>query len=137
MTTENSGQSADAGAARPRAGRPAEIARLVTMGTSGVVTFGLVGFFGLSDRQSSPDPGLVTTVPIRPAASVQPSPAAATTPGPTPMLGASAVSLATIVAGATVPSTPAPPVTAAPVPIAAPIVLAAPPPVDAVSEQSR
>ncbi len=99
MTTENSGQSADAGAARPRAGRPAEIARLVTMGTSGVVTFGLVGF-GLSDRQSSPDPGLVTTVAIQLAASVQPSPVAATTPGPTTTLGASAVSLATIVAGA-------------------------------------
>ncbi len=133
MTTEPSGPSGDAVGTRARAGRPAEIARLVTMGTSGVVTFGLVGFFGLSERQSSPDPGLATTVAtFQPATSGLPS---------TTALGANAVSLATVVTGATVPATtPVPTVTVgpvAPVAPAAPTVIAAPLPVDAVSEQSR
>ena len=138
--TEHSEESGDV--ARPttsqRPGRPAEVARLVTMGTSGIVTFGLVGYFGLSNRQSSPDPGLVTPpVAIQPAVDGPTAVAAATAPAPTTTLGASAVSLATILSGATASPVPVAQVTAAPVPTAAPTTFPAPPPVEVVSEQSR
>ena len=134
MTTDGDAAATaalDRMAARTRGGKPAEIARIVTAGTSGVVAFGLVGFFGLTERQATPEPATVSTVATTPGPSIPTTLA----PAPAPVAGATvatnAVPLTTILGEQ-------PPAPAAPAPApTAPIVAAPPPPVDIVSEQSR
>ena len=132
MTTDRDAAASaalDRVAARARGGKPAEVARIVIAGTSGIVAFGLVGFFGLTDRQATPEPAPATAVTTTPGPSIP------TTLAPAPVAGATvatnAVPLTTILGEQ-------PPAPAAPAPApTAPIVAAPPPPVDIVSEQSR
>jgi hypothetical protein len=107
---------------RTRSGGAADIARFATMGVTGVATFGLVGYFGLTDRSNGAEvPGTaVTPAPTPTAPQVGPMP---TTAVPlTTLLPATTASLAPT----TIPATSPPP------PVIAP-----PPPVDVVSEQSE
>ena len=95
---------------RNRSGGPADIARLATMGVTGVATFGLVGYFGLTERANGVE-----------------APATVVTPAPTPTepqvvpVPTTAVPLTTLLPATTAPLAPTTiPATSPPPPVTAP-----------------
>jgi hypothetical protein len=116
------------GPPRQRSGGSADVARFATMGVTGIATFGLVGYFGLTERT---DPVELPPTSVAPAPAPNPTPTEPTVPTPTTAVPLSTLLPATTapIAPTTIPATspPPPPVTVPP----------PPPPVDVVSRQSQ
>ena len=116
---------------RSRSGGAADAARFVTMGVSGIATFGLVGYFGVTERaQDAESPATTATS----AAPTSIAPAAVPVPSTAVPLTTLLPAAPTTLAPTTIPATtlpPPPPPAAVPPP---------PPPVavaDVVTEQSE
>ncbi|WP_162941736.1 hypothetical protein [Desertimonas flava] len=108
---------------RPATRRPAEVARYVTLGASGVITFGLVGYFGITARPSPPP------------ADLEPGPTAGS--GVVSTVAPSAVPPPTAVPLSVMAST-SPPGGSAPVPVTTAVASSTSPPIaDVVTERSR
>lgn len=110
---------------RPQRGGAADVARYVTMGVSGVATFGLVGYFGLTERDAGVQPAPATAPPAAPTTAVGLPATSPTTVPLTMLLPPTPPTLAptTVPAGTAAPTAPGP----APPPA---------PPVEVVSGQS-
>jgi hypothetical protein len=119
---------------------PADVARMLTMGASGVAVFGLVAYLGATDGTGEPPSPTVPAVPVTavPETTVPTTAAPSTVTQPTTDPASGAVALTTLVPippptlGPTVPA-PVPTATTTPAP---PPVELAPPAVELVSEQS-